>query len=294
MELQVTAKEKYGGIITIAFLFEKYGGETNKFLERLKFGKGTYPKAKFVSELKKPAMIHGKMSLQELFKDQDKFLMYEGESSTGKCEPAIMFVSHHMNWISEKQFEDLVDDNVLAITKARHKGQLVYQNIDHNLGREPNAINEPVNVPKTPSTLAFSKFTYNPEDIHSLGWIHPHDIPGWKKVHHKHVVKKVKKPRLPDMMKYIPFFYKRIGKKKLQPTYIIVPKGFKWTRNIQPATVPTYIRTNYTQSNGVRNIVKVNMPVRWNPHEKVKKKKKRRKHVREQKRHKLNLRGHHA
>jgi hypothetical protein len=54
MEVQVLAKEKYGGLLTMAFLFEKFGGETNAFLEKLKFGRNKYPKAKFVHENKKP------------------------------------------------------------------------------------------------------------------------------------------------------------------------------------------------------------------------------------------------
>jgi hypothetical protein len=224
MELQVSAKEKYGGIITISFLFEKYAEETNVFLHKLDFGKGKYPHAKFASEVKVPQILKTQLSLQELFKDQEKYMMYEGESSTGKCEPSITFVSHHLNWVSEKQYEDLVDDNLLAITKARHQGQLVYHNIDDNLGRKPFAVNSRVHIPKTPTTLAFAKFTYNPIKLHSLGWIHPHHIPGWKKMPHKHIIEKVDKPKLPPSMKYIPFFYERKMKEKYEPTYIIVPK----------------------------------------------------------------------
>lgn len=57
MEVQVLAKEKYGGVLTISFLFEKFGGETNYFLEKLKFGRKKYPKAKFASETKTPQIL---------------------------------------------------------------------------------------------------------------------------------------------------------------------------------------------------------------------------------------------
>jgi hypothetical protein len=87
-------------------------------------------------------------------------------------------------------------------------------------------------MPKTPSTLAFSKYSYNPEDIHSLGWISPNSIPAWKKVDSKLIYRKTGMPKLPSIMKYIPFFYKKLDEGKLEPIYIIVPRGFKWTRNI--------------------------------------------------------------
>ena len=297
MEVQVRAKEKYGGIISISFLFDKFKDEEHKFLKKLGFGKNKYAQAKFTTEVKKPQYMRGKFNLQELFKNQDKYMMYEGESQVGKCEPAIVFVSHHLNWISDQQFKDLVDEKILAVTKARRQGQLVYQNIDKNLNKKPFPLKEEVDVPKTPSNLAFSTFTYNPYDIHSLGWIHPHFIPGWKKVSHRRVLKKVKMPKLPRTMKYLPLWYEHIGKKGLlKPIYVIVPKGFKWMRNIQPGDIPIYIRTNYTQANGVRNIIKIRMPIRWNPHEKVKPSDHPRRHHhhhhhhgKKKKKHRLNL-----
>lgn len=286
----VQAKEKYGGVLTISFLYDKYKDHEDKFLKKLKFGKRVYPKAKFASETKLPNFLKGKHDLHKLFEGNDKYLMYEGESPVGKCDPAIVFVNHNLNWISEKQYEDIVDDSLLAVTKARRIGQLVYQNIDAKLNREPMALKEEIDVPKTPSSLAFSPFVYNPVDIHSLGWIHPKYIPGWKHVNSHHVMKKVEMPRLPHRMKYLPLWHQQMkhGKKKYyKPVYVIVPRKFRWTRNIQPNTIPVYIRTNFTEPNGIRNIIKIDMPIRWNPKEKVKDKKTKKK--KKKKKHKIKL-----
>jgi hypothetical protein len=42
-------------------------------------------------------------------------------------------------------------------------------------------------------------------------------------------------------------------------------------------------------SSGVRNIVKIDMPVRWNPFEKPKEKKQGKRHIREEQGHKIQL-----
>lgn len=272
-------------MLIISFLFEKFKDNENKFLKKLGFGKKIYPRAKFLSETKVPNFLKERHDLHYLFQNRDKYLMYEGESPTGKCDPAIVFVNHNLNWISQSQYNDITDDKILAITKARRIGQLVYQNIGRELNQKPMPLKEEIDLPKTPSTLAFSPFVYNPTDIHSLGWIHPKFIPGWKHVSHRKVLKKVEKPKLPSSMKYLPLWHERVnyGKNKhyYKPVYVIVPRSFRWMRNIQPNTIPVYLRTNYTEPNGVRNIIKIEMPIRWNPKEKIgPKKMKKKKHKR--------------
>ena len=63
MEVQIRAKEKYGGIVTMCFLFEKFKNQKNDLLERLGIGKDKFPKAKFFMEQKQPSYINGVFNL---------------------------------------------------------------------------------------------------------------------------------------------------------------------------------------------------------------------------------------
>jgi len=291
MEVQIRAKEKYGGIITVAFIFDKFADQKNEFLERLGVGKDQYPKSLFFIEQKKPQYLDGVFNLQQLVGEQDKFLMYEGESPTGGCEPSIVFVSHHLNWISEDQYEDIRDSTILAITKARRPGQQIYQNISPQIDNPPVPLDSPVKRPKTPSTALFAPFVYSPANIHSLGWIPPTEVPGWLKVSSKQIVNKVKMPILPSTMKYLPYYYEKLSiDNLLKPVFVIVPSNLFFTTNVQPNSIPVYIRTNFTQSNGVRDLVQIKMPVRYDPNEKPTKKNPHA-HKKTEK-HRLNLNAH--
>lgn len=273
MEVEIRAKEKYGGIITVCFLFEKFKNTKNVFLWRLGFGKDKFPKTKFYIEQKKKQYLKGVFNLQNLVGDQDKYMMYEGESPTGSCQPSIIFVSHKINWISDEQYEDIRDNTILAMTKAIKSGQQIYQNISPKIRRRPFPLDFPIKRPKTITTAMFAPFVYSPINLHSLGYIHPADIPGWAKVNKKSIINKIKKPKLPKNLKYVPYYYEKV-ENMLKPVHIVVPSGFFFTRNIQPNEVPIWIRTNYTHANGVRDIVRIKMPVRYDPNEKVAPKKK--------------------
>jgi hypothetical protein len=101
-----------------------------------------------------------------------------------------------------------------------------------------------------------------------LGYIRSTWVPAWVGLSANDFKYKVILPPLPPTYKYIPYYYvRKKGDHKYVPKFIIVDKDYKFRRKIQPLQIPIYIRADTLGLNGVRPIVRIDMPVIYDPRE---------------------------
>jgi hypothetical protein len=106
------------------------------------------------------------------------------------------------------------------------------------------------------------------QNHYPLGYIRSTWIPAWVGLPSNEFKYKVVLPPLPPAYKYIPYYYARDkGDHKYVPKFIIVDKDYKFRRKIQPLKIPMYIRADSPGVNGVRPIVRIDMPVIYDPNE---------------------------
>jgi hypothetical protein len=264
MEIQLKAKSKKAGVVTLCYLFEVYDQEHNEFLIDLGFAASNLKKIKAYNETKTEVKIGMDISLYRLLDKKDKYLMYEGQSMFDSCEPSLVFVSTKLSWMSRDQHLEVKGDDKLKQTVKRGANMIVYQNIHPTFGQKPFILNtSSVNRPKFPVSFDLQMFMYNPADNETLGLIGPYSIPGWETPNGT-LYQPDNLPELPVGLKYLVFYYEPLYRSDYAfiPRYIIVPEGFAWTKGLQPSFVPLVIRSNIPEALGnIRALVTLKIGV---------------------------------
>jgi hypothetical protein len=260
LEVQFKAESSLGAVITFVYLFDKFGSEPNDFLGSLGFHDHYVKNLGEYSKKKEAVLIDSEVSLQELVAGRSGYFLYEGQSLFDSCEPSLVFVSKDVSWMSEKQYEELESSKKFRETANRPKDLKVYQNFGEQFGRQPYNITQPLGHTNFPGSADFNIQVYRPKDAEPLGLIEPGFAPAWADLPSP-IYQLEQLPRLPVQMKYLPYFYEKLKTGEWAPVYITVPENFDYTKNIQPEMIPVFIRSNLPKPNGVRDIVKLDMPV---------------------------------
>lgn len=260
LEVQLKATNSAGDVITLAYLFDKFGNHHNQFLKSAGFAD---QKIRNMSVSGDEVILKNDFSLKHLVEDKSGFMMYEGQSLVETCEPSLIFVSQEISWMSETQFSELIPTGQMKATVARPKGMLIYQNFLEDYGSKPQKVNSSIGLSRFPVDLQNVPAMYAPDEYHQLGYIPADQIPGWQTPNGS-----VEEPPLlpvPKDMRLLPFCYQLIRPGVYTPRYILVPAEYQLARNTQPESIDIFIRTNTQYHNGVRDIIRLSMPVTYNP-----------------------------
>lgn len=263
LEVQVKAKSSEGGYITLCYMFDKMGAHVNQFL---KDGWFADHKIKSMPVAPQGHKMKDGISLKDLVEDKKGYFLYEGQSITDDCEPSLYFISNELSWMSETQYGELIPLSQAVPTVAKPKAMKLYQNVDPNLLTSPKKITEPLSLMRFPSTISASPYMYAPNNFKQFGTIESKYIPAWEVDPKK--VKILKSPRLsklPQGMKYEPYYYEKTKKGEYFAYFIIVSSDFSFTKNVKPKKVPIFVRTQTQYPNGVRDIIQLDMPCFYTP-----------------------------
>lgn len=264
LEVQLKAKNAAGDIITLAYLFDKFGNNHNQFLKSAGFLNN---KIHNMSVSGEDVLLTNDFSLKNLVEDKAGFMMYEGQSLVEACEPSLIFVSQEISWMSETQFAELIPTGQMKATVARPKGMLIYQNFMEGYGMKPQKVNTSIPLSRFPVALQNVPAMYSPGEYHQLGYIPPEYVPAWLALNGT----LEQQPLLPAPkdMKLLPFCYKPLRPGVYTTRYILVPVDYELARNTQPETIDIFVRTNTQYHNGVRDIIRLSMPITYNPIDKA-------------------------
>lgn len=264
LEVQLKAKTAAGDVITLAYLFDKFGNNHNGFLKSAGFHNA---KIRNMSVSGDDVILTNDLSLRHLVGDKAGFMMYEGQSLVEVCEPSLIFVSSEISWMSETQFQELIPTGQMKETVARPKGMLVYQNFLEDYGSKPVKINAALELSRFPVHLQNVPAMYYPDEYHKLGYIPPDQIPAWQQLNG--TLEDQPLLPVPSDMKLLPYCYRLIRPGVYTTRHIVVPKDYELAKNTQPEYIEVFIRTNTQYHNGVRDIIKINMPVEYTPIDKA-------------------------
>jgi carbonic anhydrase len=264
LEVQLKAKNTNGDVITLAYLFDKFGNNHNQFLNTAGFQNG---RIKNMSVSNEEVILTNDFSLKNLVEEKVGFMMYEGQSLVETCEPSLYFISNEITWMSETQFQELIPTGQMKETVAKPTGMVIYQNFMEGYGIKPTLFNSSIELSRFPVNLQNVPAMYLPDEYRKLGYIPPDYIPAWQQLNGT-LEDQVLLPA-PKDMKLQAFCYKPLRPGVYTTQYILVPKDYQLALNTQPETIEIFIRTNTQQHNGVRDIIKILMPVEYNPIDKA-------------------------
>lgn len=261
VEVQVKARSSSGDVVTLCYLFDKLASQANKFLADAGFSDNKIKNMD--ASTSNEVTLGNDLSLKDLVEDKSGYVLYEGTSLVGVCEPSLMFVSSEISFMNNLQFGELVATSPMKPTQARPLNMPLYQNFKADFGLSPKEYNQSLPMARFPSSITDAPLMYQPNSLQQIGYIPSKCVPGW--LTPNGTILSVSLSPAPPEMKYLAYFYEPLADNTYLPVYITVPKNFYFTTNIQPATVDTFVRTQEQFPNGLRDIIKIPMPVSWTP-----------------------------
>ena len=260
VEVQIKAKSKLGGYLTIGYLFDILGNAPNAFFQQAGFvGKKVkeMPVANTVE-------IGNNFSLKDLVEAKRGYVFYEGTSLLDDCEPSLIFVSNQIDYINEDQANQILGLGAMKSVVARPIGLILHQNINPNLGGLPSKIKAPLPLLRFHSSFENSPHIYFPDENLPLGTIPTNSTPGW--LTPNGTIRQVEMTSPPAEMKYMIYYYEPQSDGSFSPVYITVPydsRGF--VENIKPASLDVWIRANEQSTAGLRRLIQLKMGVYHTP-----------------------------
>ena len=261
LEVQIKAySNQTGGFITLCYLFDKHGIAANPFLASGWFREN---KIKNMPPSDIEYTLENDFTLKQLIEDKQGHIMYEGTSLVDNCEKTMYLISSEITWMNEQQFNELVPISQMKNTQARPLSLLMYQNFLFEWGIKPKSFSSPMDMARFPSSIQNTIDMYQPDTLHQIGFIPSNFTPGWLTPPGEVLTPVI--TSTPPEMKYIVYCYEPIDGGKYVPRYIPVPLDYAFTPGIQPDRVEVYVRTQEQYPNGIRDIIKIAMPVQWKP-----------------------------
>lgn len=285
LEVQIEGRTAMGGTAVLIHFGEENSQLYNKELLKMGVGNEIF---RNIKEMTSTKMKEVKQDFNEIFKNNNKYMIYSGQSTNRSCPYSLIIINTNTFWISHEQLLDFGNKNLPDfLPKKKPEDTRVFQNF---IKLEIDSVYESVfkERKKTesennamdynwPVPLPYTEIMYHvPNSKTALGTIPSNAIPYWHPMPKANCILKVKSyPKIVEPYKFQLYFYEEVSNDVdkehtdskfrkciyiYRPRYIIVDEYFSPKSTVRPSKIPISIRTQLAYPNKNRPVIHLRMP----------------------------------